>query len=151
MSIQILRPEYWLAWRQLLCWSWWHFVCSTLSWLSIIYILHLHIQWEIPMTLRPLKCLLHTLMVHTFGSSLSPLVHIYVHIAEVWWLYHVEHIIIHDLFINTRLAERSILKCCPLLFCSDVMWNRMPKTPHSLILYDGVRNLELLMVAFLVK
>lgn len=54
------------------------------------------------MTLRPLKCLLHTVMVHVLGSSLSPLVRLYVHIAEIWWLHDIEHIIIHDLFINTR-------------------------------------------------
>jgi len=94
-------------------------------------------------TSRPLKCLLHTLMVRMLGSSLSPLVHIYVHIAEVWWLYDVEHIIIHDLFINTRLAEESILKRFILHYCSVVTGDvglNIQKTPHFLILWDGVRS-----------
>lgn len=70
------------------------------------------------MTLGLLKCLLHTVMVHVLGSSFLPLVRLYIHIAEVWWLHDIEHIIIHDLFFWTQ--EESILG--RFSFSTAVQW-----------------------------
>ena len=75
---KILRPEYWLflVWWQMLCWSLWHLsVVAYHDYQLSIYITFAYLMRR-NMTLRPLKCLLHTLMVHTLGSSLSPLVHL---------------------------------------------------------------------------
>jgi hypothetical protein len=59
------------------------------------------------MTLRPLKCLLHTLMVHTLGSSLSSCASQRPHCraCDGYMMLNI------DLFINTILAEEGIFKC----------------------------------------